>query len=240
MAGYLLVAALLSTLMLVTHFSDALALQRQLSPGAAGLPVALLGAAAVPNAVLAAVGYLTGPGFTVGSHTSVSVVAVNHGQLPTFPLLGAVPAGRPATVLGLLMMLGLALLAGWLVLRVIAKHDSWLPRLLDATVAAVLAGALLAVLSALGSGSVGSGALRGIGEQWWAVGACASLAVLFGAAVSLAVEVVRARPVQLPVENPIQRLHAISGDRVDEPAEAKPVEASANPAEAPDRSRNVS
>jgi hypothetical protein len=70
-AGYLAAGALLAAAALLGHFSEAVALQRQLAPGAAGLPVALLGLSATPNAVLAAVGYLTGPGFEIGSHTSV-------------------------------------------------------------------------------------------------------------------------------------------------------------------------
>ncbi|HST48738.1 DUF6350 family protein, partial [Jatrophihabitans sp.] len=76
-AGYLAAGALLSAGMLLAHFSDAAALQRQLAPGAAGLPVALLGIAATPNAVLAGVSYLTGPGFDIGAHTSVSAFSVS-------------------------------------------------------------------------------------------------------------------------------------------------------------------
>ena len=52
-ACYLAAGALLAAGMLGLHFHDALALQRQLAPGAAGLPVALLGLAATGNAVLA-------------------------------------------------------------------------------------------------------------------------------------------------------------------------------------------
>lgn len=190
---YLAAGALLAAGMLVLHLSDAVALQRQLSPGAAGLPVALLGLAAAGNAVLAGVGYLTGPGFAIGSHTSVSVAAVSAGPLPTFPLLAAVPHGQPATLVGLALVLVLALLVGWLVLRTLAPADTWWPRLVDASVTAGLTGLLLAGLSGLGSGSLGPGALHLVGERWWAVGGSSVLVVLFGAAAWLVVERVRGR-----------------------------------------------
>jgi hypothetical protein len=190
---YLAAGALLAAGMLVLHLSDAVALQRQLAPGAAGLPVALLGLAAAGNAVLAGVGYLTGPGFAIGSHTSVSVAAVSAGPLPTFPLLAAVPHGRPATLTGLALVLVLALLVGWLVLRTLAAAESCWPRLVVATVTAGLTGLLLAVLSGLGSGSLGPGTLRLVGERWWAVGGSSVLVVLFGAAAWLVVELVRGR-----------------------------------------------
>src|SRR6185503_10939198 len=190
---YLAAGALLAAGMLVGHLSDAVALQRQLAPGAAGLPVALLGLAATGNAVLAGVGYLTGPGFAIGSHTSVSVAGVSAGPLPTFPLLAAVPHGRPATLAGLSLVLALALLVGWLVLRTLAPAEFWWLRLQDATATAGLTGLLLAVLSGLGSGSLGPGALQLVGERWWAVGGASVLVVLFGAASWLAVELVRGR-----------------------------------------------
>ncbi|MGI8666687.1 MAG: cell division protein PerM, partial [Jatrophihabitans sp.] len=157
---YLLAGSLLAAGMIASHFQDAVAMQRQLAPGAAGLPIALLGIAATPNAVLAAVGYLTGPGFQIGPHTAVSVVSVSHGTLPTFPLLAGVPHGRPVTVLGVLVIALLAVLAGWLVLRVVAATDSWPQRLTDAAAVAVLSAGALAAASALASGSLGSAALH--------------------------------------------------------------------------------
>ncbi len=193
-AGYLVAGSLLAAAALLGHFSDAVALQRQLAPGAAGLPVALLGISATPNAVLAAVGYLTGPGFHIGSHTSVSVFAVTSGRLPVFPLLAGLPSGPPAVIASTLAVLVPAVLAGWAVLRTVAASDSWLRRLADCAAAAALAAGLLALLTELAVGGLGTGALRSIGASWWAVAVAVLLAVLFGAALWLAVEVLRARP----------------------------------------------
>lgn len=190
---YLLAGSLLAMVALAGHFQDAVDLQHQLAPGTSGLPIALLGVAATPNAVLAAIGYLSGAGFAIGSHTAISVTAVSHGPLPLFPLLAGVPHGRPLTALGLLAIAALALLSGRVVLALIATHDSWLARLTDAVAATVLAGGMLAVLSALASGGLGSGALHSIGPSWWAVGGSAMLAVLFGVALWLTVEVARGK-----------------------------------------------
>ncbi|MDQ2836630.1 MAG: DUF6350 family protein [Actinomycetota bacterium] len=241
---YLLAGSLLAAAMLAGHFHEAAAMQRQLAPGAAGLPVALLGVAAVPNAVLAAVGYLTGPGFELGTHSSVSVLSVSHGQLPIFPLLAGVPHGRPATVFGLLAILVLAAAAGWLVLRMVAESESWTQRLFDVALAAVLTGGLLATLSALAAGRIGSGALRGIGPTWWAVGACTVLVLLAGSAAWLAVEVLRGKPVELPVSLVYQLRPVDSSQRAvdsQQRADAETaVPAKAVPDEPADRSRHVS
>ena len=192
-AGYLAAGALLSAGMLLAHFSDAVALQRQLAPGVAGLPVALLGVAATPNAVLAGVSYLTGPGFDVGAHTSVSAFSVSSGRLPVFPLLAGLPHGQPPAWVGCLVVAGLALLAGWAALRVLPAAQPWPRRLADCAAAAGVAGVLLAVLTGLAAGDLGPGALRGIGAAWWQVGLATTLLVLQAAALWLGLELLRAR-----------------------------------------------
>ena len=248
-AGYLVAGSLLAAGALIGHFSDAAALQRQLAPGVTGLPVALLGVSATPNAVLAAVGYLTGPGFAVGTHTSVSIFAVRSGRLPVFPLLAGVPHGRPLTGIGLAAVLLLALLAGWVAartvsVRTVSAHTvsahtvssrAVSRRLLDCAAVAGLAAAQLAVLTRLGAGDLGPGALRGVGSTWWSVGLATALVVLVGAAVWLGVEVLRARP----ASGIGARLYALRSEPADHPPAEPPV-AEAAPAEQRTRSRNAS
>ncbi|HST50156.1 DUF6350 family protein [Jatrophihabitans sp.] len=192
-AGYLAAGALLAAGTLVVRFSDAVALQRQLAPGPAGLPVALLGISATPNAVLAAVGYLTGTGFGVGAATSVSPLSVSSGRVPVFPLLAGLPHQQPPAWLAVLVVLLPALLAGWAVLRTVTAAHSWTGRLADCAAAAALAGIVLAALTGLAAGDLGRGGLRGIGATWWAVGPSAALLVLLGAACWLGVEALRDR-----------------------------------------------
>jgi hypothetical protein len=200
LACYLAAGAVLAGGALIGHLSAAVDAQRQLAPGVSGLPVALLGMAATPNAVLAAVGYLTGPGFAVGAHTHVSVLSTSHGTLPRFPLLAAVPAGGPATALGLVLIAAVGLTAGWLTNRLTAPSGSWLVRLGDSALTAALAGGGLAALTALAGGGIGTGALATVGASWWAVGACGALVSLTGATLWLVVELARRRPSAEPAE----------------------------------------
>lgn len=185
-AGALLVAG-----SLLLHLSAAVALQRRLAPGVAGLPVALLGIGFAPNAALAGTGYLAGPGFGVGSHTHISALATRHGPLPDFPVLAAVPTGGPATGLGLLAILVAALLAGWLCARGTRSAAGWPTRLADVGLAALLAGCALGLLTGLASGGIGSGALGSIGARWWAVAGCCSLLVLVAGSAWTAVDLLR-------------------------------------------------
>ena len=259
-AGYLVAGALLSAGMLVTHFSEAVALQRQLAPGAAGLPVALLAISATPNATLAGVSYLTGPGFDIGVHTSVSAFAVSSGRLPVFPLLAGLPLEQPAALAGSLAILVLALLAGWAVLRTVSgtqetqeaqgtqetqpaqaapPDQGWPRRLADCAAAAALAGALLAVLTGLAAGDLGPGALRGVGARWWAVGLAGALLVLLAAALWLGVELLRGRL----AERGRPGLYVLRSEPVTEPAEAREQPRSHEPepvTEPAARSRNAS
>jgi hypothetical protein len=191
LAWYLAAGAALTGAVLIAHAHGVTAVQHQVSPGAPGLPVALLGVAAAPNATVASVGYLTGAGFEVGSHTSVSMFAVAHGRLPIFPLLAAVPTGRPAVAVGVTLGALVALGAGWLIVRTVQRSQSWTDRALDAAAAAVLVGGGVTVLTVLASGGLGDGSLRHVGGTWWAAGGCVLLTVLIGNGAWLAVDEVR-------------------------------------------------
>ena len=192
---YLGAGALLVAGSLAMHLPAAISIQRQLAPGLAGLPIALIGIGLAPNAALAGAGYLAGPGFQVGSHTRISAVATSHGRLPSFPLLAAVPSGGPATVIGLLVIATVALLAGWLCVRLVRSAAARPAQLADAAAASALAGGSLGLLTALGSGGIGAGGLSAIGASWWAVGGCASLLVLAGSTAWLLVDLLRAESV---------------------------------------------
>jgi hypothetical protein len=192
-AVYVLVAALLAAAVMARHLDQIVALQHRISPGASGLPVALLGIAATPNATVATVGYLAGPGFEIGSHTSVSIFGVTQGRLPIFPLLAAVPTGRPLTALGIALGVLTALLAGALCNRSIRTGARLRPMTADAAAVSLLAAGVLAVVSELAAGGVGNGALRSVGATWWTVGGCAMVAVFVGTAACAAADRVRQR-----------------------------------------------
>ena len=84
--------ALLVTASLVVQFSDVLRLTEGVAAGGlGGALLAALAVAALPNAVLCAGAYLAGPGFQLGTGTTVAPGDVRLGRLPAFPLLAVAP-----------------------------------------------------------------------------------------------------------------------------------------------------
>jgi hypothetical protein len=75
-----------------------------LAPGfGAGLGVTLLALAYLPNAVVAGLAWVLGPGVTVG-RAVVSPFGVSVGEPSTFPLLAALPGGSPGPWAGLVLL----------------------------------------------------------------------------------------------------------------------------------------
>jgi hypothetical protein len=195
-AVYLLAGALLAAAALAGHFSQAGDLQNRLMGGAAGLPIALLGIAATPNATLSGVGYLTGVGFHLGGLTHISPFSVQRGTLPAFPLLAAVPSGAPGWI-GVTAAILTALAAGWVVHRILrTNRESAQPAaagVLDSALTAAMAGSCLGLLGMLAAGSMGTRALRQVGVTGWLV-ALAAFAILSASSLFwLGVTLLRAR-----------------------------------------------
>jgi len=175
--AYVGTASLLVAASLGMHLNAAADLQGDLASGGGGLPVLLLGLASVPNAIMAAIGYLSGAGFTVGSHTSVSIFDVSHGRVPTFPLLAGLPSGEALGATGLGLVVVIAMGVGWLVWRAMPKTGRVLARFVDILAVAVLVGAAAAALTSLTEGDLGDKSLRHVGGTWWACGPWVALAV---------------------------------------------------------------
>jgi hypothetical protein len=148
---------------LILHFGTAVEIAATAAPSSLdGLGLTMLGLAYLPNAVLAAVGYLSGVGFEIGPGT-YSPLATTTADLPGVPLLAAAPLHDGRTMLGL-ACLALPLLAGCLVARpgvrrLVTRAD----RVAAAGLGAVLTGLLLSGLAAVAHGGVGDG-------RWSAMG----------------------------------------------------------------------
>lgn len=198
LAVYVLAGALLLAGSLALHYDAVEALSGAVGGGASGLPVLLLGMLAAPNAVAAAIGYLTGPGFAVGSGTTASLFGTAHGTLPDFPLLGAMPSGHGAnsTVWALAALAAAG--AGLAVARAALHVEGWLDRFGVAAGASLAAAFLALLLTWQGGGAVGSDRLRTVGASPWQTGAAVAVAVLAVASLWLgltaAVRSLRARP----------------------------------------------
>jgi hypothetical protein len=155
-------------------------LVRAVAHGPAGvLSLLVLGLLLLPNAVLWAAAYSVGPGFAVGVATSVAPTGVHVGDVPSFPLLGALPGTGSAPAVALLAVL-VPVLAGALVglHAVRTRPDGDRPGALvvpvRAALSGVLAGAALGGLALLTSGSLGNGRMSVLGPDGWPVGLAAA------------------------------------------------------------------
>lgn len=160
----------------------------------AGLGLFLLSLLLLPNAALYAVAVLLGPGFAVGSGTSVSAFGVTLGLVPGLPLVAALP-DRPAVPLGALLGLGLPVLCGLLVGAVVARRLDEQVRALPAAGWAVAAALILAVAMGtaqwLAGGSLGDGGLATIGAP--PIATAVAAAGLLALPAGLAAAVLRRR-----------------------------------------------
>jgi hypothetical protein len=186
----LAVGAAVVAALLVVHFPGVTALQRALDPGTSGSVVLTLGQLLLlPNLVLWACAVAAGPGFAIGTGTSVTVTTSQLGPLPAVPVLAALPApeSMPPGVLALLAVPVLAgVAAGVLVVR--SARGAGMPaRLRHAGGAALLSGLASGVLAWLSGGPAGPGRLAQVGPNALLTGVAAGLEVGAGAALAVAV-----------------------------------------------------
>lgn len=143
------------------------ALTESLAPDwSAGLGLFVLSLLLLPNAALYAVAVLLGPGFAVGSGTTVSVFGVSLGLVPGLPLVAALP-DEPAVPLGALLGLVIPAVSGLIIGAVVARRlDDEVRPMLAAGWAAIASLALALGMGAaqwLAAGSLGDGGLAAIG-----------------------------------------------------------------------------
>jgi len=162
--------------------ADALSVYQAGAIGDIGL--SLLCLAYAPNLAVWAVAYLAGPGFAVGTDTSVGIAYVHLGPVPAIPVLAGLPthalpqAGTLLLAVPLVLggVIGL-LLAYWCDGGVVAMAGA-------SAVAGVCCGALTTVLGMLSGGSLGAGRLATIGPVAWQLGATAAVLITLGALAS--------------------------------------------------------
>jgi Family of unknown function (DUF6350) len=176
--GSLLVAA-----MLCLHRGEASRVVSGLHAGTAGsLLVLLICVLYAPTAVVWGASYLAGPGFAVGTGTSVAVTGVHLGAVPALPLLAALPGTGAAGVgwpLAVAASLAAGLVSGVLVDRAARREpgapiSSWRDLLRVAGLTGAVTGLALGALAAASSGPAGPGRLAHAGPTAWWVGLAAA------------------------------------------------------------------
>ena len=185
--------ALLAGASLAAHLARAQDLTRASSPGlVGGFALLLLGLSLVPNAAVWGVAWVTGPGFAVGTATTVGPFAHTLGAVPSVPVLAALPGAVPAWVgaLALVVPLAAGALGGLLVLRRLTA-PSWSLAAREAGLVGPVAGVLVALACWASGGPLGGGRLAAVGPSPWQVGLAVALELGLAAAMTAAVVVRR-------------------------------------------------
>jgi Family of unknown function (DUF6350) len=183
-------AALVVVVLLVTQVSGVTALHRALDPGVSGSAVLTLGQVMLlPNLVLWACAVLAGPGFAVGTGTSVTVTGSHLGPLPAIPVLAALPApgSLPGPMVALLAVPVLSgVLAGIVVVRR-TRTPGVVARLGEALGASLGCGLSAGLLAWLSGGPAGPGRLAEVGPRPLLVAVAVAGEVALGAVLTVLV-----------------------------------------------------
>jgi Family of unknown function (DUF6350) len=201
LAGALAALGLCTAVVAVAVASDAAgyaALSSSLGgAGAGAVGLLALGLLLLPNAAAAVLGLASGPGFVVGSGTSISVHGVTLGSVPALPLLAALPDTQAVPLLAFASQVVPAV-AGLVAGAAVGRH--WPAAAGGAVLAGLwgaLTGVLLGVVAAaaawVGSGSLGDGGLAVVGAPPLATGLAFAAQAGIAAAVAAAVARRRAR-----------------------------------------------
>lgn len=181
-------AAFVLALLIFGNYGAIIGLYEQLQTGVAGGIALTVGQLAfLPNLVIWLAAWLVGPGFVIGTGSSVSPIGTALGPVPGLPLLGVIPAqGYTFGLIGVLV----PLIAGFLAAALLrgtgrATIDGPLALVLTALGIGVVAGVQLGLLAWWSSGSLGPGRLHDVGPDPWMVGVFATLEVAVAAAIGL-------------------------------------------------------
>ncbi|MEO7194545.1 MAG: DUF6350 family protein [Pseudonocardiaceae bacterium] len=137
----------------------------------------------LPNAVIAALSWLAGPGLSIGA-LSISPLAVHPGPVPAVPLLAALPQGPVQP--WWLVVLVVPLLVGVAVGRRCAAAEPALPRRLRVLgVAAAVVSLGSAVLGALAGGRLGAAAFDPVEVPFGTLAVAVLAATLLGGCAAL-------------------------------------------------------
>lgn len=182
-----------------------------------GVTLLLLCVLYAPNAVVAAISYVCGSGFAVGTGTSVTALGAHLGAVPAFPLLAALPSSPTAPAAATLAYAA-PLLAGVALGVVVATQLPWVDWLRlggSALAAGACAGAAAGVLALLAAGPVGSGRLAAVGPSAWQLGlSCGGELIAIGVATALLTRLIRRRMnASATVGEPVAALTMTDGAR---------------------------
>jgi len=173
--------ALVLVVAMMMRWSQIATIYQELHAGPVGaLAVTLLQLGYLPNLVIYAMSWTTGAGFAFGVDTHVGWSQTTMGDLPLFPVLGAIPESLGwIGYAGLAVSLGAGAVAGWWFLREGEDHvDEWitmkvryrvialpLSSLVLGSLVGLLCGVWAYILGWISSGSLGVGRFTEVGAS---------------------------------------------------------------------------
>jgi hypothetical protein len=170
-AGLVTVASIVTMLAIVTSYAEIIRLYEALHTEVlGGLAITLGQLALLPNVILWAVSWLVGPGFAIGTGSTVSPLATSLGPIPAIPVLGALPTGDFA--FGFAGMLA-PVVIGFVVAAIMGPRIAGELRRRELAIVALGIGLIAATIIGLlvwaSAGSAGPGRLGDVGPQPWVV-----------------------------------------------------------------------
>jgi hypothetical protein len=194
-AAVLAASALVVTVLIVTSYAEVITLYEGAHGGfLGGLALTVGQLALIPDVVVWAASWLVGPGFAIGTGSSISPLGTVVGPMPAIPLLGALPtADLTFGFVGLLVPVVAAYVCATVLRprlqRMLAGHgvDDLLHRIATAVVGGLVGGVLLGLLAWAASGSAGPGRLTEVGPDPLLAGGFAALEFAVAAALAMVV-----------------------------------------------------
>lgn len=153
----------------------------------------------IPTLIVWAISWIAGPGFAIGTGSSISPVGSDLAVVPSIPVLGAVPdASNAWLLLAALVPVAAGALGGWFARSRLhaaseGSSDAMAPRLVTTLGLAVLSAAAAAGMAFAASGAIGPGRLVDVGPQPGPVALAVGVEVLIGAAILLLSPLAHAR-----------------------------------------------
>ncbi|MFJ7626305.1 DUF6350 family protein [Streptomyces sp. NPDC097595] len=201
------------------------------------IAVLLLALGLVPNAAVWGTAYGLGPGFALGTASTVAPLAfTGPPAVPDFPLLAAMPAHGPGAPLNWAagaVPVAAALTVAWFTVRRAVpaegvREDAWGmgETALTTALGAVGCGLGAALLAAAAGGPLGTHALADFGPVWWLTGAAAlAWTTVIGVPAALLLRAWRLRGRKKENAEPAEpgtTAHAVSTAKAPKPPAPKP------------------
>jgi hypothetical protein len=184
-------AAVLLGVLLAVNYAQVVRLYESLHTEVlGGIALTLAQLAFVPNFVMWVASWLVGPGFAIGTGSTVSPLATQLGPVPAIPAFGALPSGDLAFgFVGILVPVIAGFLAAAFARPAVVRGLGGRPRagwlIATGLGMGVVAGAVLGALAAFSAGSAGPGRLVDVGPDPLAVALWAALEIGLAATAGL-------------------------------------------------------